>query len=208
MVNISELLYFDKSQLKERASLLTKDDIDDLVALLDETNDKIRYIALLLLQFRSISCNDVYRYWDNFSEKLRSDNSYQRSIGLILISENIVWDDEAKFLNIINEYLNIIYDKKPIAVRKMLQSLLTIVKAKADYQFLISNFLMTFNINNIKATMRKLVLYDILKVLAVIYQDLDDKNIKEYIFLMLNQGLLDNKMVKEIKELIEYVRFK
>ena len=59
-----------------------------LVEQLASTEDKIRYPAFLLLKERSAICADVYPFWDAFDAKLTSDNSYQRSIGAMLVSAN------------------------------------------------------------------------------------------------------------------------
>ena len=64
--------------------------IPQLVEWLSLKDDDIRYQAFLLLQNRSIFFNDVYPFFDTFCEKLKSDNSYQRSIGLMLYDMDTV----------------------------------------------------------------------------------------------------------------------
>lgn len=49
---------------------------------------------------------DVYPFWDTFRAKLNSDNSYQRSIGIMLIAENTRWDTRDHILQTIDAYLN------------------------------------------------------------------------------------------------------
>ena len=49
-------------------------------------------LNVLLLQGRSLEFEDVYPYWDVLVEKLGSANSYQRSLRLMLIAENVRWD--------------------------------------------------------------------------------------------------------------------
>jgi hypothetical protein len=55
-------------------------------------DDTFRYKCFLLLQGRSEKYPDVYPYWELFVQKLDSTNSYQRSLGLMLIAENVRWD--------------------------------------------------------------------------------------------------------------------
>jgi uncharacterized protein with gpF-like domain len=130
MITIDKILSVEKTKLEEVSLTLDKNDIAFLVDLLNEKNDKIRYQALQLLQNRSSCSNDVYPFWDIFLSKLKSDNSYQRSIGVMMISENSRWDKEEKLNTSIDDYLNILKDEKPITVRQCIQALSDIVKYK------------------------------------------------------------------------------
>ena len=115
--------YCQLMQLKfrKRQKKIDNEEIKQLVEWLSEKDDKIRYQSFLLLKSRSESFDDVYPFWDVFSEKLKSENSYQRSIGFMLISENVRWNKEGKFEKIMDDYLiNLNYDK-PIIVRQCIQ---------------------------------------------------------------------------------------
>ncbi|MGI6331287.1 MAG: hypothetical protein ACOX1Y_06010 [Zhaonellaceae bacterium] len=94
MVDLESIMSIPKSDLQETSKALNKNDIPQLVEWLSLKDDNVRYQAFLLLQSRSTFFNDVYPFLDTFREKLNSDNSYQRSIGLMLIVENVRWDVE------------------------------------------------------------------------------------------------------------------
>ena len=94
MIDLKSIMSIPNSDLQGAAQALDKSDIPQLVEWLALKDDDIRYKAFLLLQSRSTLYNDVYPFWDTFREKLSSDNSYQRSIGLMLIAENVRWDAE------------------------------------------------------------------------------------------------------------------
>ena len=66
----------------------------------------------------------------------------------------------------------------------------------------IANKLMSINITKIRETMRKLVLIDILSILAMIrkYQENDD--IENYIQHTLTGGVLDKKSIKQVELLL------
>jgi len=130
MVDLENIMSIPNSDLQQVAKALDKDDIPQLVEWLSLKNDDIRYKAFLLLQNRSIFFDDVYPFWDIFREKLNSDNSYQRSIGLMLIAENARWDTGNRMEEIIDGYLTILNDEKPITVRRCIQSLGKIASAK------------------------------------------------------------------------------
>lgn len=96
MIDFNGIMSIADSDLQEAAKKLDKNDIPQLAEMLSLKEDNIRYRAFLLLQNRSMFFDDVYPFWDIFREKLGSDNSYQRSIGLMLIAENARWDAENK----------------------------------------------------------------------------------------------------------------
>lgn len=202
MITLDKLLSIDKNELFEASKTIDKCDLSFLVELLSEKDDKIRYNTFLLLQNRSAYSNDVYPFWDIFSEKFESSNSYQRNIGLMLIAENTRWDKENKLDNTIDAYLKLLHDEKPITVRQCIQALSKIIPFKKHLQIRIANDLMSVNISEVKETMRKLILLDILEVLASIrsYQTTDE--IESYIFNALSGGILDKKAKKHIESLL------
>ena len=65
----TEKLIQGKEILEEYAEELTSKEIGDLVDLLEEKNDEVRYAAFLALQKRSQEHNDVYPYWQVFADK-------------------------------------------------------------------------------------------------------------------------------------------
>jgi hypothetical protein len=130
MITVDQLMAIEKDDLQEAAKVLEKEDLPQLVEWLNEKDDKLRYQALLLLQNRSQLSEDVYPYWDTFQSKFKSDNSYQRSIGLMMIAENVRWDQQNKMDQTIDDYLMILQDEKPITVRQCIQTLSQIVEVK------------------------------------------------------------------------------
>ena len=132
IITIEKLISIKKENLLKFSKTLEAEDISQLVEWLTEKDDKLRYNSLLLLEHRSEEYDDVYPFWDIFCEKLRSTNSYQRSIGVMLIAANVKWDRENRIDNIIDDYLRILYDEKPITVRQCIQSLDKIVTYRTN----------------------------------------------------------------------------
>jgi len=157
-----------KNELPAASKALLPEDIPQLVTWLSSKDDDIRYQALLLLQNRSAYFDDVYPYWNTFRNKLTSDNSYQRSIGLMLIAENAKWDSENRMERTIDQYLLSLHDPKPITVRQCIQSLGKIASAKPELGEKIASSLMSLDLAEVKETMRNSILVDILKVLLAI----------------------------------------
>lgn len=202
MVTIETLMSLEKQHAEEEAKTLTGDDISWLVNLLNEKDDKIRYAALLLLQSRSAGFHDVYPYWDVFLQKLNSDNSYQRSIGLMLLAENARWDTENRMEDALDALLKILNDEKPITVRQCIQALHQIIPYKRQLTEKIADALISLEIAKIRPSMQKLVLTDILGVLCVIRKQQPSGKIDAYIIQALSADILDRKTKKEIEKMM------
>ncbi|NBJ15228.1 MAG: hypothetical protein FNP40_06590 [Dehalobacter sp. 4CP] len=199
MINIERLLTIKKENLLEFSKTLEAEDISQLVELLTEKDDKLRYHSLLLLEHRSEEYDDVYPFWDIFCEKLKSTNSYQKSIGVMLIATNVKWDRENRIDITIDDYLRILDDEKPITVRQCIQSLGKIVTYRTNLHNKVANELISIDIMDIKPTMRKLILIDILNILLLIKKNDTSEEIDTYIFKALTGGLLDKKAIKQIE---------
>lgn len=197
-----EDLMQDKNGIGAAAERLSTGDIVQLVAWLCEKRDDIRYPSLLLLESRSRMAGDVYPYRETFREKLKSGNSFQRSIGAILIAENAKWDD-GWLGGVIGEYLELLNDEKPITVRQCVQHLKDIVPYKPELHGEIAKRLMALDIGGVRETMRKLVLTDILEVLAMIRKENTSDAIESYIMDAMAGGLLDKKTKRNIEELLK-----
>lgn len=199
MITLESLMSIGKDNFMEASKTIDKNDLSQLVEWLSEKDDKIRYQALLILQNRSIYSDDLYPFWDIFKRKLKSENSYQRSIGLILISINTKWDNENRFDDCLDDYLFLLNDTKPITVRQCIQSLHNIVPYKKHLHIEIANKIMSINILDVKETMRKLILLDILEILALIRKYHSTDEIESYILNALSGQILDKKAKRQIE---------
>lgn len=202
MVTVEQLLSIDKDNIPGASKDILKSDLPQLVEWLDEKNDKIRYQAFLLLLHRSEYTDEVYPYWDIFRKKLKSDNSYQRSIGIMLMGENIQWDREDKISDAIEDCLLLLKDDKPITVRQCIQSLCKIVRHDKRLHIKIANAVMALDLQKVRQSMQKLILYDILLVLAAIRIHGTTDEIEDYIFKALLGGILDKKTKNHVKEIM------
>lgn len=159
-----ELFAFDKVRPDVQAAALAEDEIDFLVGVLARKEDDPRYRALLLLQSRSASTPDVYRYWDVFRRKLASDNSYQRSIGMLLLAANARWDRDGRCAEALDDMTKLLGDEKPITVRQCVGALEAIALAVPEVRAEICARLIATDLTKIRETMRKLVMKDIVHV--------------------------------------------
>ena len=200
--NDDSIMSISKSDLQEASRALSKEDIPQLIEWLTLKDDSIRYQAFLLLQNRSLFFADVYPYWDTFWNKLKSDNSYQRSIGLVLIADNAKWDSENRMEDTIDEYLTFLNDEKPITIRQCIQALGKIAWAKPGLSDKIASRLISFDLMAVKETMRKSILLDILNVLLIIRKGHKTDEIENFILNALSGEILDKKSKKQVEVLL------
>ncbi len=198
MINAEILLSTEKDALPALSKALMPEDLVKLVDWLSEKDDKLRYLSLLTLQSRAKGTDDLYRNWDVFVSKLKSDNSYQRSIGLMMIAANVRWDKDAQFEAVFDDYCALLRDEKPITVRQCIQSFEEIVPYKPQLGSKIAGVLMNIDILSAKETMQKLFLTDIIKVLLLIRKQEKSDEIEKYISDALLGGILDSKTKKAL----------
>lgn len=167
-MDINELKNLPKEQILIASKKLTNADVAFLIPFLTEKDDKIRYNAFLLLQAFSKESPLVYNYWDVLEEKLASDNSYQRSIGVMLLAENVRWDKQDKFSKTISKYLRCCNDEKFVTARQAIQGLQTIVKTNGKYNQEIKQGLAKLKLSQYKENQQSLLNRDITNVLKEI----------------------------------------
>jgi len=195
---MERLLVCEKENLADLSQTLNAEDISGLIEMLEEKDDNIRYKVFLLLQQRSMTHSDVYPYWKVFVGKLGSTNSYQRSIGLMLLAENVKWDMSDSFEDVVDLYLSLCDDEKPVTVRQCVQSLSKVIKYKKQMCTKVMDKLMSINILERKETQRKILLVDIINVLLDIRKIQRSDRIDTYIGDALMGGILDKKTKNQI----------
>lgn len=181
------------------AATLDQADIPALIERLASAEDKIRYPAFLLLKERSVICADVYPFWDALDEKLTHENSYQRSIGAMLLSANAKHDAQGKLKQTLPRYLALLNDPKPITVRQCAQALPEILRAKPEYAEPIGNAILSVSLLDYKETMRKLILLDFLEALILVRSLSPSEALEAYFFSVLSGSILDEKAKKQLR---------
>jgi len=167
-LNKEELKALAKTDINLASTNLNDSEINFLVETLNEKDDKLRYNAFLLLQASSRQVPYVYKYWDEFEKKLDNENSYQRSLGVMLIAENVRWDQGDKFSKTINEYLSCSTDEKFITARQTIQGLEIILKTTDKFNDTIKQRLVNLQLSHYKDNQQKLLSKDISNVLKKI----------------------------------------
>jgi hypothetical protein len=167
-LNIDDLKSVEKNTISDLAKHLSESDISFLMKILVEKDDIIRYNAFLLLQAHSKESALVYRYWNELANKLKSDNSYQRSIGVMLLSENVKWDNERKLNVTIDSYLDCCMDEKFITARQAIQGLTKILDTSDSYDKKVKQHLANLPLEKYKKNQQKLLVKDITQTLKIL----------------------------------------
>ncbi len=199
MIDEATLSLVSVENAAQFAATLTCEDIPPLIARLDSSEDKIRYPAFLLLRERSAISADVYPFWDVLDEKLTDANSYQRSIGCMLLSANARHDAAGRMEKTLPRYLALLADPKPITVRQCAQALPEILRAKPELAGGIARAILQIDLLNYKDTMRKLILVDFLEVLVMVRPLQPSAELEQYFFSVLSGSILDEKAKKHLR---------
>ena len=199
MIDSNKMSLVTPENAADYAAALNAADVPALVEQLASAEDKIRYPAFLLLKERSAIRADVYPFWDVFDAKLTSENSFQRSIGAMLISANALHDAAGKLRQSLPRYLALLSDPKPITVRQCAQALPEILRAKPEYAEPICGAILTVSLMDYKDTMRKLILLDFLETLLICRAIAPTPALEEYFFSVLSGSILDDKSKKQLR---------
>jgi hypothetical protein len=194
------LLAIPKEDMPRAAEALGSQDIPELVNLLDEKADEKRYQALLLLTARSERFPDVCVHWPRFRAKLTSANSYQRSIGILMIAANARWAGAEAIQEALPDCLKLTADEKPITARQAIQSLGKIAGAVPEAAPRIIRALMGLDLLAVRETMRKLTLMDICRAISKPTGDPELEDVvRAYLMSALSGDILDKAAKKELR---------
>jgi len=162
------LMSFSKVVIPKLSKTLSEEDVKFLVQMLNEKQEKLRYNSFLLLQASSQMFPYLYQYWNELEDKLSSENSYHRSLGIMLIAENVRWDRENRFAKTILGFLGCFNSGKFINSRQVIQGLATISNITDKHDEQIKRELANLQLSQFKASQQKLLAKDILNVLRII----------------------------------------
>lgn len=107
---------------------------------------------------------------------MESDNSYQRSIGLILIAANVKRDKNGRFNSTINKYIGCCIDEKFITARQAIQGLAKILDVTSNYDDKIKLHLTKLSPSKCKEIQQKLLNKDPTKILKIISERKQNAN--------------------------------
>jgi hypothetical protein len=178
--------------------------IDKLFEVLESKDDNIRFKAFKDLML--ITENEVpwiYDKWFVLEHKLTSNNSYQRSIGLMLLANLSKSDTENRFSAILDKYLDFFEDEKFITSRQCIQNVWKIAVVHDSNKKKIIPSLEKSYFENINLSKHgNLLKQDIIGSLNQIYRLTKDEGLKNKICTLI-ESEIDEKFVKTLRKIID-----
>ncbi|HWQ96965.1 MAG TPA: hypothetical protein VN538_02550 [Clostridia bacterium] len=199
MIDDATLSLITPDNAAQIAMTLCADDVPLLVERLNSAEDKIRYPAFLLLHVHSYRLADLLPFWDELADKLTSENSYQRSLGAMLLAVNARHDSAGRMRSALPRFLALLNDPKPITVRQCAQALPEILAAQPELAGEIASAILAVDLMAFKDTMRKLILVDFLDALILVRKTAPSAALEEYFFSALSGNILDEKAKKQLR---------
>lgn len=197
-MDMAELLLRGKTEPKAYAKTLSTAEIASLIPLLQEKDDALRYSAFLTLCARSDMAPDIMPYWETFEKKLTDENSYQRSIGLMLIAHNTRWDTGGRFGGAFDKYMACCNDESFVTRRQAIQSIKLWAPYGREHLAAAAKILMAIDVAACKETQRKLLLQDICATLVFMAGLAPDPDVSAYLNQAVTGGILDKKTAKRL----------
>ena len=112
--------------------------------------------------------NDAYAYFDTFADMMRSDHSYIRTRGVLMVAACARWDEDNKLDEVLDEYLKHVEDVKPISARQCIQTLPNIARYKPDLAQDMIDALHRVNVLRYPITMQSLLNQDVANALHML----------------------------------------
>jgi hypothetical protein len=177
--------------------------VDKLFNDLESKDDNIRYIAFKdVLSLTEVKVSWVYDKWFILVDKLSSENSYQRSIGLMLLANLSKSDTENRAYSILDKYLEFFDDEKFITSRQCIQNVWKIaISNELNRIKIIRQLEISYYDNKHLIRHGNLIKQDIISSLFIIFQNTNDKKILDKIRTLIDSEI-DDKLVKVLKKIV------
>lgn len=177
--------------------------IDKLFDDLASKDNKIRYEAFQeLINISDKKVVWLYDKWFVLLDKLSSDNSYQRSVSLMLLANFAKSDDENRIREILERYLDFFNDEKFITSRQCIQNIWKIaICNKSNCSRILSELERTYFENIHLKTHGNLIKEDVIFSLYQISKHNNDKAILSKANELIDNEI-DPKLTKSLNKVL------
>ena len=178
-------------------------EIDNLFNAVGSKDDKARFAAfqkLLVITEQPVSW--IYDKWFLLTEKLESKNSYQRTIGFMLIANLCKSDTQNRLSQIIDKLLDVTNDEKFITARQAFQNVWKIALHNRPLEPKIMNHLENEWAENIHLSSHpNLIKQDIISSIKKVYDSTKNEALAQIAEKLI--GLeSDEKLIKTLKKIM------
>ena len=133
----------------------------DIIDGLQNKKDTEAHQLLLQLEAQSADSDELYGYFDEFLELMKSKSSFVRTRGFRLACAQAKWDVDEKIEKNLDRLLSMLDDQKPTAVRQCLAALHIVVLYKPNLAERIGGKLDTIDLSKYKDSISPLIQKDI-----------------------------------------------
>ncbi|MGN0648778.1 MAG: SufBD protein [Oscillospiraceae bacterium] len=137
--------------------------MQEIIAKLTAKDDKYACAFADKIISESMDTDQWYAYFDDFASLLHHPKSLVRNRVLFILAANAQWDVENRFDAILQDYLALVTDEKPITARQCIKALAQVGKAKPQYIPEIIDSLHSADLSKYKDSMRPLIEQDIVE---------------------------------------------
>jgi hypothetical protein len=170
---------------------------------LESRDNKLRLNSMnIILNKTEKQVEWIYDVWDELIKKLDNDNSYQRSIGIMILCNLAKSDVENKFNNAIDKILVHTEDDKFITTRQCIQNCWKVALVNNALKEKIIKHLEVLYINCINKKHYNLLRQDIIKSLFELYKNTKEETIYNNITNLINEEK-DDKHKKKYFDIIK-----
>jgi hypothetical protein len=176
--------------------------IDELFTRLESKDGKLRYNALQeLISITDQPVEWVYDKWFVLEDKLSSDNSYQRSIGFMLLANLSKSDYDNRISRLIPKITGMFGDEKFITSRQCIQNVWKIaLNNKVNCNFIVNELSKTYFENIHLKEHGNLIKADVIFSLCQISKHTDEPAYDKAIELIESEN--DDKLIKSLKTVL------
>lgn len=177
--------------------------IDKLFSDLESKDGKLRYKALQnLIDISEDKVSWLYDKWFVLLDKLSSANSYQRSIGIMLLANLAKSDDENRIGGILEKYFDFFDDEKFITSRQCIQNIWKIaICNKSNCSQILTELEKSYYENIHLSSHGNLIKEDVIYSLSKISECTNDNAILNKVNKLIDNEI-DTKLIKSLKKVL------
>ena len=169
---------------------------------IESKDDTIRLNSLnMILKETEKKVDRIYEVWDTLIEKMDNENSYQRSIGILILCNLAKSDRDNRFNDIIGQILDHTADDKFITSRQCIQHCWKIAIVNDKVKQKIVEHLEELYIHCMNRKHYNLLRQDIIKSLFELYKQCSDEKIHKQLITLIDIER-DNKNRKKYYDII------
>ena len=142
--------------------------MNGIIEALQDKDDKKAYALSKEIIAKSVTSDEYYSFFDEFTGLLTAKSSYVRTRGFVLCCAQARWDEEGRLAEAIPDMLALLHDEKPTVVRQCLGALREVILYRPELHEVIKSEVEKLDVAKYKDSMSPLIkkdAYELLKMM-------------------------------------------